>query len=61
MSKIIPIVILTKDEPKFLELMIKSIVNRTKYPYKIFIVDNNSQDINQKNLLVNLIFMWCNI
>lgn len=54
MSKIIPIVILTKDEPKFLELMIKSIVNRTKYPYKIFIVDNNSQDVNQKNLLVKL-------
>lgn len=54
MSKIIPIVILTKDEPKFLELMIKSIINRTKYPYRVFIVDNNSQDINQNFLLERL-------
>lgn len=54
MSKIIPIVILTKDEPEFLELMIKSIINRTNYPYKIFIVDNNSQDIEQNKLLSKL-------
>jgi len=54
MSKIIPIVILTKDEPRFLELMIKSIINRTKYPYRIFIVDNGSKCMEQKKLLKNL-------
>lgn len=54
MSKVIPIVILTKDEPRFLELMIKSIIKRTKYPYKIFVVDNCSKCIEQKQLLKNL-------
>jgi glycosyltransferase involved in cell wall biosynthesis len=41
--KKIPIIIITKDEPRYLSLMIKSIVKRTKYPFHIFIVDNNSR------------------
>ncbi len=47
MKKSIPIVILTRDEPCYLKLMIKSIKRRTRHPYKLFIVDNCSVDNNQ--------------
>ena len=42
MSIPIAIVVLTKDEPDFLDKTIRSIVGRTNYPYELFIVDNDS-------------------
>jgi glycosyltransferase involved in cell wall biosynthesis len=42
MSISIAIVVLTKDEPEFLDKTIRSIIDRTNYPYELFIVDNNS-------------------
>ena len=50
----IPIIILTKDEPRFLELMVKSIFNRTSYPFKLFIVDNCSISLAQKDVIERL-------
>ena len=47
----IAIVILTKDEPKFLKATVQSILERTHYPYQLFISDNNSQSAEQKYLL----------
>jgi len=47
----IAIVVLTKDEPGFLEKTIRSIINRTSHPYELFIVDNNSSLDKQKKLL----------
>ena len=47
----IAIVILTKDEPKFLKATVESILERTHYPYQLFISDNNSQSTEQKHLL----------
>jgi len=47
----IAIVVLTKDEPKFLKSTVQSIIERTHYPYQLFISDNNSQSAEQKYLL----------
>jgi len=47
----IAIVVLTKDEPDFLEKTVNSIIKRTKYPYELFIVDNCSNFDKQKMLL----------
>lgn len=51
MSTPIAIVILTKDEPEFLEQTVHAIVGRTNYPYELFIVDNHSNSNKQKILL----------
>jgi len=51
MDTSIAIVVLTKDEPKFLESTVQSIIERTHYPYQLFISDNNSQSAEQKHLL----------
>jgi len=51
MNTPIAIVVLTKDEPKFLQLTVQSILERTHYPYKLFIADNNSQSTEQLKLL----------
>ena len=51
MNKPISIVVLTKDEPEFLQLSVQSIIERTNYPYQLFISDNNSQSAEQKHLL----------
>jgi glycosyltransferase involved in cell wall biosynthesis len=51
MSIPIAIVVLTKDEPDFLDKTIRSIVGRTNYPYELFIVDNDSYLDKQKTLL----------
>lgn len=51
MNMPIAIVVLTKDEPKFLQATIQSILDRTHYPYQLFIVDNNSQSAEQHQLL----------
>lgn len=51
MDKAIPIVVLTKDEPKFLDETIRGIIDRTNYPYELFIVDNSSTSKAQKELL----------
>jgi len=53
-NRLIPIVILTRDEPRFLKIMIKAIRNRTKYPYKLFIVDNKSSTREQISFLKGL-------
>ena len=42
MTAPIAIVVLTKDEPELLDKTIRSIVDRTNYPYELFIVDNDS-------------------
>lgn len=42
MSKPIPIILLTKDEERFLQLSVRSILKRTKIGYHLFIVDNAS-------------------
>lgn len=42
MSKSIPIILLTKDEERFLQLSVRSILKRTKIDYHLFIVDNAS-------------------
>ena len=47
----IAIVVLTKDEPDFLDKTIRSIIARTNYPYELFIVDNDSSLDKQKTLL----------
>jgi len=47
----IAIVVLTRDEPKFLQATVQSILERTHYPYQLFISDNNSQSAEQKHLL----------
>ncbi|CAC9436125.1 hypothetical protein [uncultured Gammaproteobacteria bacterium] len=47
----ISIVILTKDEPEFLDKTVCGIVDRTNYPYELFIVDNHSTSKEQKALL----------
>ena len=51
MSVPIAIVVLTKDEPDFLDETIRSIISRTNYPYELFIVDNDSSLDKQKTLL----------
>jgi glycosyltransferase involved in cell wall biosynthesis len=51
MSIPVAIVVLTKDEPDFLDKTIRSIVGRTNYPYELFIVDNDSCLDKQKTLL----------
>ena len=51
MSISIAIVVLTKDEPEFLDKTIRSIIDGTNYPYRLFIVDNNSSLDEQKKLL----------
>ena len=51
MNTPIAIVVLTKDEPDFLEKTVNSIIKRTKYPYELFIVDNCSNFDKQKVLL----------
>ncbi len=51
MSVSIAIVILTKDEPEFLDETILSIIDRTNHPYELFIVDNDSSLDKQKILL----------
>ena len=51
MSIPVAIVVLTKDEPDFLDKTIRSIVGRTNYPYELFIVDNDSSLDKQKTLL----------
>ena len=51
MSIPIAIVVLTKDEPDFLDKTIRSIIGRTNYPYELFIVDNNSNLGEQKKIL----------
>ncbi len=51
MSIPIAIVVLTKDEPEFLDKTIRSIINRTNYSYELFIVDNNSNLDEQKKIL----------
>ena len=51
MNVSIAIVILTKDEPSFLDGTIRSIIDRTNYPYELFIVDNNSSLDEQIKLL----------
>jgi glycosyltransferase involved in cell wall biosynthesis len=50
-NKKIPIVILTKDNPKLLRLTISSILRRTRYAFHIFIVDNKSKNLQQHELL----------
>jgi len=45
------IIVLTKDEPDFLDKTIRSIIGRTNYPYELFIVDNDSSLDKQKTLL----------
>jgi len=51
MSIPIAIVLLTKDEPDFLEQTVHAIIDRTNYPYELFIVDNHSNSNKQKKLL----------
>ena len=51
MSISIAIVVLTKDEPEFLDKTIRSIIDGTNYPYRLFIVDNKSSLDEQKKLL----------
>jgi glycosyltransferase involved in cell wall biosynthesis len=51
MSIPLAIVVLTKDEPDFLDKTIRSIIGRTNYPYELFVVDNNSNLDEQKKLL----------
>ena len=51
MSIPLAIVVLTKDEPDFLDKTIRSIIGRTNYPYELFIVDNDSSLDKQKTLL----------
>lgn len=47
----IAIVVLTKDEPEFLDETVCGIVDRTNYPYELFIVDNHSTSSKQRALL----------
>jgi len=51
MTHSMPIVILTKDKLRFLDLMIKSILNRAEYPYQLFVLDNNCSDSHQKSIM----------
>ena len=51
MSIPIAIVVLTKDEPDFLDKTVRSIIGRTNYPYELFIVDNDSSLDKQEALL----------
>lgn len=50
-NKKIPIIILTKDNPRLLRSTINSIIKRTNYPFHIFIVDNKSTNIQQYEVL----------
>jgi len=64
MNTPIAIIVLTKDEPEFLKKTVDGIIDRTGYPYELFIVDNNSTlnkqrillDTYKKNGLVHVIF-----
>lgn len=51
MSQTIPIVIMTRNENQLLQTCIDSILQTTKHPFHIYIVDNNSQDDEQQNIL----------
>lgn len=50
----IPVIILSKDEPDFLKQTVLHLIERTKYPYELFIVDNNSKSKEQLELLNEL-------
>lgn len=54
MSKKIPIILLTKDEERLLQLSVRSILNRTKIDYHLFIVDNASISKTQIDILNKL-------
>ena len=54
MSKKIPIVLLTKDEPRCLYLTVKAIFNRTNYPFSLYIVDNKSTSVEQASMLIRV-------
>lgn len=51
MSQSIPIVIMTRNENHLLKTCIDSILQTTKYPFHIFVVDNNSKDVEQQSIL----------
>ncbi len=51
MSQVIPIVIMTRNENSLLKTCVDSILQTTKFPFHIYIVDNNSKDIEQKFIL----------
>ena len=51
MKATIAVVILTRDEPEFLDKTVRGIIERTSYPYELFIVDNNSSSSLQIELL----------
>lgn len=51
MSQVIPIVIMTRNENDLLKTCIDSILQTTKYPFHIYVVDNNSQDAEQQSIL----------
>jgi len=51
MNTPIAIVVLTRDEPDFLQQTVQSIIERTHYPYELFIVDNHSTSNTQLNML----------
>ena len=42
MKKIIPIILLHHNEVLYLKKCIESLIKNTDYPYKLYIVDNNS-------------------
>jgi len=50
-KKSIGIIILTRDEPKNLNQTIDAIQKRTNYPFELFIVDNNSNTMEQLSLI----------
>ena len=50
----IPIIVMTKDEGKHLELCINSILLTVKSEYVIYIIDNASKTERQKNILKKL-------
>jgi len=59
----IAIIVLTRDEPVFLEKTVDAILSRTLYPFELFIVDNYSNSDMQKSVLtrykesnINVIF-----
>lgn len=51
MCQVIPIVIMTRNENKFLKRCIDSILENTKHPFHIYVIDNNSDDEEQKKIL----------
>lgn len=54
MKDVIPIIIMTRNEGVYLQKCVKSIIDTVSVPYHIYIIDNNSSQKLQNEILVNI-------